>query len=158
MSKLQNFWVGRGCTPLVHTVSVRVWERGKRLCVMGQIRFFYYSRSDPRLSQYLVYSSGMFGAAQSKHISVVSGLTHLLMDTHFAEILVFQFVAVVSITLQVQYQIFSHVNCTCRCALTARSDVRAIDNSLPVLFRSAWCGRTAPYDVLFAVRCTYTLC
>ena len=32
---------------------------------------------------------------------------------------------------RLQYQIFSHVNCTCRCAVTVRSDVRAIDNSLP---------------------------
>ena len=36
------------------------------------------------------------------YINVVSGLTDLLMDIHISEILVFQFVAVVSVTLQLQ--------------------------------------------------------
>ena len=34
----------------------------------------------------------MFGADQSKYISVVSGPTDLHMNTHFAELLVFQLV------------------------------------------------------------------
>ena len=74
------------------------------------------------------------------YINVVSGLTDLLMDIHISEILVFQFVAVVSVTLQLQWltecsikSFHTWTNCICRYALTARSDVRAIDNSLPVL-------------------------